>query len=144
MTAWLRGAVLAAGLALTGFGLYGLLNDVHITDPWDVLAWVVGGLVVHDGLWLPLLCLFGSSLARGPVLRGWLIVAASATAIALPAVLRAGADDANPTVLPLPYQRNWLLVLAASAVLALLVALVRRWRHRPGSGSGRAPREDPS
>ncbi|WP_328952728.1 hypothetical protein [Kitasatospora purpeofusca] len=130
MTAVVRGLLLAAGLALIGYGLYGLLGDPYITDPADVLVWGFGGLVVHDGLWVPLLCLLGAFLVRGPVLRGWLVVAAAVTAVGLPAVLRAGDDGGNPSVLPLPYLRNWLLVLAATAGLALLVALVGRWRRR--------------
>lgn len=103
------------------------------------------------------MCLLGAFLVRGPVLRGWLVVAAAVTAVGLPAVLRAGDDGGNPSVLPLPYLRNWLLVLAATAGLALLVALVGRWRRRDPAvgrrgrtvGRGRtvrrrAPREDRS
>ncbi|MEU4120127.1 hypothetical protein AB0F71_37200 [Kitasatospora sp. NPDC028055] len=147
---WLRGAALAAGLTLTGFGLYGLLDDAYVTEPAGVLWWAVGALVLHDGLWLPLVCLAGAALGaatgialraprptlraaaptRGPVLRGWLVVAVALTAVGLPAVLRAGRDSGNPTVLPLPYLRNWLLLLAATAVCAALVALARRRRRR--------------
>ncbi|GAA2780663.1 hypothetical protein GCM10010441_01800 [Kitasatospora paracochleata] len=147
VSTWLRGATLGAGLALTGYGLYGLLTDPYITAPSQVLVWAVGGLVLHDGLWVPLLCLVGARLVRGPVLRGWLVVAAAVSAVGLPAVLRAGDDHGNPSVLPLPYLRNWLLVLAATAALALLIAvliaLARRWRgSRPISRP--APREDRS
>ncbi|MFF2040720.1 hypothetical protein ACFVVX_09855 [Kitasatospora sp. NPDC058170] len=130
MIAAVRALLLAAGLALAGYGLYGLLADPYITDPLDVLVWAVGGLVLHDGLWVALVCLVGAFLVRGPVLRGWAVVAAAVTAVGLPAVLRAGVDRANPSSLPLPYLRNWLLVLAATAGLALLVALAGRWRHR--------------
>ncbi|WP_354637454.1 hypothetical protein [Kitasatospora camelliae] len=144
MATWLRGAALVAGLALTGYGLYGLLNDPYLTDPVDVLVWAVGGLVLHDGLWVALLCLIGAYLARDAVLRGWLIVAAAVTAVGLPAVPRAGDDHGNPSVLALPYLRNWLLVLAATAALALLIALALRWRHRARPVSRPAPREDPS
>ncbi|MER7754199.1 hypothetical protein [Kitasatospora sp. NPDC097643] len=133
MIRWLRLTLLAGGLALIGYGLSGLLADAYITDPLDVLGWAVGGLVLHDGLWVPLLCLVGAYLARGPVLRGWLIVAAAVTAVGLPAVLRADDDHGNPSVLPLPYLRNWLLVLAATAALAVLFAVVRRWRGRRAS-----------
>lgn len=146
-TRWLRAAVLLTGLGVLGYGAYGLLNDPYITDPWGVLLWAGGALVLHDGLWLPLLCLVGGSLARGPVLRWWLIVAAAVTAVGLPAVLRDGVDHGNPSVLPLPYPRNWLLVLAATAVLALLLAAARRWRRgrgRPAEVSRRARPEDPS
>ncbi|GAA4880698.1 hypothetical protein [Kitasatospora terrestris] len=142
MTARLRAAALVAGLAMTGYGLFGLLDDPYITAPVDILVWAVGGLVLHDGLWVPLLCLVGAYAARGPVLRGWLVVAAAVTAVGLPAVLRADDDHGNPSVLPLPYLRNWLLVLAATAVLALLLGLVRRRRNPPVSRPER--REDPS
>ncbi|MFD0273505.1 hypothetical protein ACFVHB_06235 [Kitasatospora sp. NPDC127111] len=125
----IRGLLLAAGLALTGYGVYGMLGDPYITDPVEVLVWAVGALVINDGLWVPLLCLLGAFLVRGPVPRGWLVVVAAVTAVGLPAVLRADDDHGNPSVLPLPYLRNWLLVLAATAVLALLVALVGRWRR---------------
>ncbi|MCU7821063.1 hypothetical protein [Kitasatospora sp. DSM 101779] len=144
MAALLRGTVLAAGLALIGFGTYGLLNDTYITAPVDVLVWAVGGLLLHDALWVPLLCLVGAYLARGPVLRGWLTVTAAVTAVGLPAVLRAGDDHGNPSLLPLPYLRNWLVVLAATAVVALGVGLVRRWRRRTRPVRRPAPREDRS
>ncbi|WP_043175971.1 hypothetical protein [Streptomyces sp. NRRL B-24484] len=143
MTTAVRALVLTAGLALIGYGLHGLLGDPYITDPVDVLVWGVGGLVIHDGLWVPLVCLLGVFLVRRPLLRGWLVVAAAVTAVGLPAVLRAGDDGGNPSVLPLPYLRNWLLVLAATAGVALLVAFVGRWR-RGRAVRRRAPREDRS
>ncbi|MFF3597160.1 hypothetical protein [Kitasatospora indigofera] len=136
MARLLRTGTALAGLALMAYGLYGLLDDRYITDPLDVLVWAVGGLVLHDGLWVPLVCLVGARFARGPVLRAWLIVAAALTAVGLPAVLRAGDDHGNPTLLPLPYLRNYLLTLAATAAVALLgaaaVAVRRRRRRRAG------------
>ncbi|MFD0352039.1 hypothetical protein ACFQ0M_49615 [Kitasatospora aburaviensis] len=128
MARWLRGIVLLGGLALTGYGVYGFLNDPYITAPWDVLVWAGGGLVLHDGFWVPLSCLVGASVARGPVLRGWLVVAAAVTAVGLPAVLHAGEDHGNPTVLPLPYLRNWLLVLGATG-------RSHCWSRWPGGGA---------
>ncbi|MFJ2780963.1 MULTISPECIES: hypothetical protein [unclassified Kitasatospora] len=142
MSGWLRGTALAGGLALIGYGLYGMLGDPYITDPLSVLVWAVGALVLHDGLWVPLLCLVGACAAHGPVLRGWLVVAAALTAVGFPAVLRSGDDHGNPSLLPLPYLRNWLLLLAATAVLALVVARARRWRAGRG-GSGVSPRARP-
>ncbi|MEV8327292.1 hypothetical protein [Kitasatospora sp. NPDC056731] len=130
MPRWLRAVLLLGGLALIGFGLSGLLTDSYLTDPLDVAVWAVGGVLLHDGLWVPLLCLVGARLARDWALRGWLIVAAAVSAIGLPAVLRDGENHGNSSVLPLPYLRNWLLVLAATAGPVLLFALVRWWRRR--------------
>ncbi|GAA1500772.1 hypothetical protein GCM10009760_62770 [Kitasatospora kazusensis] len=120
------------GLGLIGWGLYGLLHDHYVQDPLDVLTWAVGALVLHDGLWVPLVCLAGARFARGPVLRAWLIVASALTAVALPAVLRAGTDHGNPTLLPLPYLRNFLVLLGVSAAVGALWALALRWRRRRG------------
>ncbi|MFJ3792874.1 hypothetical protein [Kitasatospora sp. NPDC090091] len=140
MVRWLRPVLLAGGLALIGYGLAGMLGDPYITAPWEVLVWAVGAPVLHDGLWVPAVCLTGAYLARGPVLRGWLVVAAAVTAVGLPAVLRADIDHGNPSVLPLAYLRNWLLVLGATAGLALLIALARWWRRRPPRVGRRPPR----
>ncbi|MER5641270.1 hypothetical protein ABT095_30535 [Kitasatospora sp. NPDC002227] len=130
MARLLRTTTALAGAALIGYGIYGLLHDPYITDPLDVLVWAVGGLLWHDALWAPLVCLVGAYLARGPVLRGWLIVAAALMAVGLPAVLRSGEDHGNSSLLPLDYLRNLLVVLAASAVLALSAAGIRRWLRR--------------
>ncbi|GAA5020798.1 hypothetical protein [Kitasatospora paranensis] len=130
----LRPLLVLAGLALTGYGFYGLLTDRYIDDPFGVLEWAVGGLLLHDGLFVPLICLAGAALARSTPVRTGLIVAASVTAVALPAVLRAGDDHGNPTVLALPYLRNWLLVLAVIAAAAAAPALLRRRRRHPRKG----------
>lgn len=61
--------------------------------------------------------------ARGTV-RGGLVVAGCLTMIALPPLLRPGAPT-NPSALPLDYLRNWLLLLAAVAVVTGLVPAVR-------------------
>ncbi|MFJ1704794.1 hypothetical protein [Kitasatospora sp. NPDC088346] len=124
----LRAALAIAGLALTGWGLAGLLTDPFVQDPPAIVRWAVGGLILHDGLWLPLVCLIGATLARSTPVRTGLGVAAAVSAVALPAVLRAGTDGGNPTVLPLPYLRNWLLVLAAIAAVTTGWALIARRR----------------
>ncbi|GAA1272271.1 hypothetical protein GCM10009665_70360 [Kitasatospora nipponensis] len=128
----LRGALALAGAGVIGFGLYGLLHDPYVQHPFDVLTWAVGAVIVHDGLWVPLLCLLAVALPRLPwTVRGGLVVAAAVTAVALPAVLRQGQGHGNPTVLALPYLRNWLLTLAAIAVVTLLATVLRRRRRRP-------------
>ncbi|MEY9872815.1 hypothetical protein ABH931_002292 [Streptacidiphilus sp. MAP12-33] len=148
----LRTALALLGIAGIGYGVYGLLHDPYIRDPLDVLVWGAGAVVLHDGFWLPLVLLAGTALVRRPLLRGGLVVVAALTAVGLPAVLRAGVDHGNPSLLPLPYLRNYLLLLAAVAVavavmaaaphvpgaLRAVAAFVRRslasWRHRPVRG----------
>ncbi|MEZ0065801.1 hypothetical protein ABIA32_001801 [Streptacidiphilus sp. MAP12-20] len=113
----------AAGVGVIGYGIYGLLNDPYIRDPLSVLFWGLGGLVLHDGFWLPLVLLAGTVLVRRPLLRAGLVVAAALTAVGLPAELRAGVDHGNASLLPLPYLRNWLLSLAAVAVVVGAIAV---------------------
>ncbi|MCY0958782.1 hypothetical protein [Streptomyces sp. H27-H5] len=111
----------ALGLALMAWG--GLLL-VRQPEPWRIALWFAGAVVVHDGFVAPLVCAIAAlTAAAGLRLRGVpraaLIVAGSLTAIALPPLLRPG-GAANATVLPLDYLRNWLLTMAAIAVLTLL------------------------
>ena len=60
----LRGCVALCGAAVIAYGVYGLLHDSYIQRPLDVLRWAVAGLVLHDGLWVPLAMLLGTLLTR--------------------------------------------------------------------------------
>ncbi|MHA6761079.1 hypothetical protein [Streptacidiphilus sp. PAMC 29251] len=148
-----RGLVLAGGLALVGFGIAGFLGEPYLTGHrLQVLLWAGGGIVLHDGVWVPVLLLVGAVVARlvparvrGPVVVG-LITAAALTAIGLPAVLREDQHNGNPTLLPLPYLRNWLLLLVVvGCAVTLWIAVpsaVARWRDRPRKPP-RGPRAGP-
>jgi Sec-independent protein translocase protein TatA len=122
----LRAGLALLGVGIIGYGIYGLLHDPYIRDPLDVLVWGLGGLVLHDGFWLPLVLLAGTALTRHPLLRGGLVVAAALTAVGLPAALRAGVNHGNTSLLPLPYLRNWLLLLAVVAVVVALLGAAPR------------------
>lgn len=108
----------------------------------DVAVWLVGALVLHDGLIAPLVLAGGFLIAAVPargVLRGALIVGGSLVLITLPLLVRPGSPP-NPSALPLPYGRNLLLVLAVVAIAAVVVAVAARYRprhpgRRPGPGS---------
>ncbi|MFI1101798.1 hypothetical protein [Streptomyces melanogenes] len=128
-----RYAVGALGLVLMGLGV----SLVWAQSPWDVAVWLVGSIVLHDGLIAPLVLLVGAGVAlaglgvRGP-LRAALVTAGCLTAIALPVILRPG-PYTNATVLPLDYVRNWLVLLGVvgfGAVLVVAVKRVRARRHR--------------
>ncbi|WP_406302014.1 hypothetical protein OHA61_05610 [Streptomyces sp. NBC_00885] len=118
----------ALGLALMTVGAVLLLTGGQLKE---VALWLAGAIVVHDGIVAPLVLGVGLLLAAVPArgtVRGALIVAGCLTAVALPVLLRPGTPK-NPTVLPLDYVRNWLLALAAVAVLTG-VLLAARWIRR--------------
>ncbi|WP_371655588.1 MULTISPECIES: hypothetical protein [unclassified Streptomyces] len=123
-----RYAVGALGVATMGLGV----SLVWAQSPWDVAVWLVGAIVLHDGLIAPLVLLVGLGVmatrpgVRGP-LRAALVTAGCLTAIALPVILRPGPYN-NATVLPLDYLRNWLVLLAVVVVGAGLVVAGKRVR----------------
>ncbi|MGO4460417.1 hypothetical protein AB4039_24495 [Streptomyces sp. M-16] len=132
----LRCALGALGLLLIAVG--GRLVAA-LPDPLDVLVWLGGSLVLHDGVIAPLVLAAGLLLAaapaRGPV-RGGLITGGVLVLVTLPALLRPGVP-ANATALPLPYGRNLLIVLGAVVVVTAAVVTVtrRRSRGRPETGT---------
>ncbi|MFI5867969.1 hypothetical protein [Streptomyces sp. NPDC051546] len=119
------------GLALAAWGGWLLLQQ---PEPWRIAVWLGGTVVVHDGFVAPLVIAVAALVAAlGSRLRGVpraaLIVAGSLTVIALPPLLRPG-GVANPTVLPLDYLRNWLVVLAVIALLTAAHTATRAVRRR--------------
>lgn len=102
-----------------------------LPDPLDVVVWLGGALVLHDGIIAPLVLAAGLLVAAVPargLVRGALITGGALVLVTLPALLRPGAP-VNPSALPLPYGRNLLVVLAAVAAVTAVVALVRRGRR---------------
>ncbi|GAA2438565.1 hypothetical protein ACFPFX_36385 [Streptomyces mauvecolor] len=130
----MRTAVGAAGVALMAFGALLLWGQ---STHWDVLIWLAGAVVLHDGVIAPLVLgvgfLVGGLKHRGLV-RGALLAAGCLTLVALPVLLRP-LPTANSSVLPLDYVRGLLISLAAVAVLAVLLG-AGRWAW------GRANRAD--
>ncbi|MFC1439051.1 hypothetical protein ABUW04_12330 [Streptacidiphilus sp. N1-10] len=145
-----RLALLVAGVSLLVFGVQGLLDEPYLTGHrLQVLVWAAGGILLHDGVWIPLVLVVGLLLGRvvpdrvrGAVTAG-LMTAAALAAVGLPAVVREHDHNGNPTLLPLPYLRNWLLLLAAVAA-GTAVAVVVQWRRgRVGRGPSGAGRPGP-
>jgi hypothetical protein len=137
----MRIALGLGGLAMAGVGAWVLLVDAASQTPGQVAVWLAGAVAVHDLLLAPLVLLLGLAVrpllrvlpVRG-ALRGALLAAGCATLIALPPLLRPGTPR-NPTVLPLDYGRNLLIVLlavAAGAVAAAALPRLARTLRRPG------------
>ena len=134
-----RWAAYATGAALMAFGAAGLLSDPVDTHPAGWALWFGGGIIAHDLVIAPLVMAAGWALRPlARPLRAALLVSVLVTAGALPVVLGLGRRADNPSILPLPYGRNLVFVLAA---VWLVTAAVLAWTHRRrrrGNGRGRS------
>lgn len=125
------------GLGIAGFGLAGLLRNVHgeALTSWAKLF--AGGLIAHDGLVVPVVALIGVLLVKllpawsRPPLQAGLVVSALVLVVAFPLVGPDARLANNPSLLPADYDRDLLIVLGAVwlAAAALLVG-ARRGERR--------------
>ena len=139
-------ALVAVGVLLLLLGGLTLVNDVNPKRYIGLAAWLLGALVIHDGIIS--LTVFGVNVVmrktsrrlRLPlpallILQGALVVAGIMTLIVVPAALKKSIGTGNATLLPLDYGLHLAVFYAALAVvtaLALAVyALVRRRARTP-------------
>lgn len=103
------------------YGVSGVLLDPDV----NLVGVVVFGaalLVLHDGIFLPLVAGVGALLRRfvpagwQPAVRLAAIADLAVVVVALPLVLGFGRDATNPTVLPRPYTQGMFLLLAVTTV----------------------------
>ena len=143
LRAW-RIGLIALGLAFFVVGGITLLNDVNPARYLGIAIWLLGALVIHDGIIS--FVVFGANIVtrktggrlRIPlpallIVQGALVVAGIMTLIVVPAMLKKSIGTANPTLLPLDYGLHLVVfyaVLAGATALALAVYGVVR-RRRP-------------
>jgi hypothetical protein len=136
----LRAALLGTGVVVIGYAVLGSFLELG-GKLGGVLLFLVAVLVLHDGVWLPLVLVAGALFERfvparhrGPIRVG-LIAAAALTVAALPLALGFGRTADNPSALPLNYGRNLALVLLAVTVATGLAVARARRRNRKDSES---------
>jgi len=126
-----------AGLALSAYGLLGLLGEPRIGDLMSWLTYFAGALITHDLIWAPLIALGSLALVRivpapvRAVVQGALIVTATVLLVAYPALNGGGRLPNNPSILPRDYTTNVVVVLVAVwAVAGLLMVRAALLRQR--------------
>ncbi|WP_242606263.1 hypothetical protein [Protofrankia symbiont of Coriaria ruscifolia] len=139
----LRALVAAAGLAAIGYGIHGLINGQPATNPPNTTAWLIGGILAHDLMVVPVTMAAGFVLSRlipapyRAVLQAALLVSGSVALASLPLWRGYGGSADNPSVNPLPYGRNLGIVLGlvwTCAAAVIVHRAVRARRKRAGSG----------
>ena len=137
----LRWLAVGMGLAALGYGVDGLVTMSRATHPPQAARWLIGAVVLHDAVAVPVTAAVGllvSRVVRAPyraVVQGAMLVSAAVALASLPLWRGYGGAPGNPSVDPLPYGRNLLIVLAAvwaGAGLIMMVRAVRVRHHRDG------------
>lgn len=134
MRRW-RYALVAAGVLLFLYGGVRLVAEVPEALPGLVL-WLVGIVVIHDGLLSPLVVGVGWLLARTVPPRGRrylqaaLVVGGLITIIAIPLIARRGTQPPAKALLVQNYGANLAILLGLVAALNLAAYLVTAARER--------------
>jgi hypothetical protein len=141
----IRVALLLLGLAAGGYGGWRLL-DLGWANTRATLVWLVGGVVLHDGVFAPVVLVVALLAVR--VIRSdrlapavvALVILVPLTLLAVPELGRFGARADRPTLLDRDYWLGWsvLVTLVVVAVAAgTLVSTRRRATVRGGDdGTG--------
>jgi hypothetical protein len=145
MRAW-RASALLLGLGVAAYGVWRLL-DLGWANTRATLVWLVGGVVLHDAVFAPVVLVVTLIALRfvrrerlAPLAMGLLILV-PVTLLAVPELGRFGARADRPTLLDRDYWLGW-AVLATLVVVGVLVGTVATGRRQsaipagPTSGGG--------
>lgn len=132
MKQWRYGLV-AAGILVLLYGAWHLVAELPGNLP-DLALWMVGIVVIHDGLLSPLIVALGWILARTVPPRGRrylqaaLITGGLITIVAIPLIHRQGTQPVSKALLLQNYGGNLAILLglvAAANVIAYALAVAR-------------------
>lgn len=124
------------GLGVAGIlvGLYGVVNLVTGVDLGTLVVlalWLIGAVVIHDGILSPAVLAVGWALHRWvpPRARRYaqagLIAGGLITVVAIPMIVRQGAEPASKALLRQNFGGNLTLLLGLVAAASLVLYAVR-------------------
>jgi hypothetical protein len=127
-----------AGWAVIAYGIRGLLHHHIDTRPTNLATFAVGGALLHDLLFAPVVLLFGVAIARAAPkrwraeLQAALVISGCLALFAYPLVRNYARVLHNPSSLPHNYTANLAIVIGVVWVVAALIVLVRGRVSAPG------------
>jgi hypothetical protein len=129
------------GVALAGYGVVRLLA-LGWANTWETLKWLVGGVVLHDGVLATLtlaVALVALRLVPRERLAPWvvgLVLLVPTTLLAIPELGRFGARADNPTLLDRHYWLGWTALVLVVAAGILVTSYARRGRRSSAAAGG--------
>jgi hypothetical protein len=135
----IRWVTAVVGVVAAAYGVW-LLLDLGWANTRSTLVWLLGGVVLHDGVLAPLVIVLALVVTRvvprdrlAPAVVV-LVILVPVTLAGIPELGRFGARADNPTLLDRPYWLGWsvMVTLVAVGVLVGAVAARRRTRVRGG------------
>jgi hypothetical protein len=130
-----RRVLLGAGTLIMLYAVAGALFDGDVNKV-GVPAFLIAVIVLHDGVFMPVVHGAGALINRlvaprwRPTVQVAALVSVAVSLVALPFVVGAGRDPANPSALPGPYGGGLLLIVGLIWGVALARKGFARWRRR--------------
>jgi hypothetical protein len=134
-----RAVTLALGLVAGAYGVL-LLLELGWANTRATLVWLVGGVVLHDAAFAPVVLVVSLAALRlaGPKrLAPWtvaLVVLVPVTLVAIPVLGRFGEDPRNATLLDRNYWLGWSALVTLVALTVLVGTAASRRRDGPEGG----------
>lgn len=143
MIARLRVTLGVVGVAAAAYGVVRLL-DLGWSNTRATLVWLVGGVVLHDAVFAPVVLAVALLAVRvaprerlAPLVVG-LVVLVPVTLLAVPELGRFGARADRPTLLDRNYWAGW-WVMVALVIAAVGIGALVRSRRTPVQERGDDP-----
>jgi hypothetical protein len=126
----------AAGILVVVYGLVQLVVNVPASRLILVVAWLIGAVIIHDGILSPAVVGIGSIMRRlvpdrgRRYLQAALIMGAIVTLIAIPMIYRQGTQPPSKALLLQNFGANLTLLLGIIGAVLLIAYSVRVARDR--------------
>jgi hypothetical protein len=143
--------IATVGLAGMGYGLWLILRFQVISKPFKLIEWLIGAVVLHDGVLVPSTLLVGAVLTKTipprarRYIQGALISSGLVTIVALVLIYREGDQAASLALLRQNYAAHLVLVVAiivGITALAYLSRVIRDRRDQRASAANVRPPAD--
>jgi hypothetical protein len=143
--------IATVGLAGIGYGLWLILRFQVISKPFKLIEWLIGAVVLHDGVLVPSTLLVGAVLTKTipprarRYIQGALISSGLVTIVALALIYREGDQAASLALLRQDYATHLLLVVAiivGVTALAYVTRVIRDQRDQRASAANVRPPAD--